>query len=180
MVFFLPESKRSPEVLHSLYIFLWGNDCFLICHSYHPQRSKANFQVRKSFFFFFLLDQWGVIGKVSLKIIVKIYLCDSCVHGSLNMYEMERCWNPSSPPEPKWDLGWAVLVKSHFVKEMCRVFLFQATYSLRLNTCLYIGKLGHVPLGFTKNKGRQKVNFVKGHGSATVGLWVLGLSWEFV
>lgn len=41
-------------------------------------------------------------------------------------------------------------------------------------------KTGSCSIRFCRNKGRQKVNFVKDHGIATVRLWVPGLSWEFV
>lgn len=156
MLFFPLECRRSsnPEVLHSMYIFLRGNDCFLICHSSLPQRSKVDFQVRH-FSFGSIRSHWKGGFENQSK---KIYVCDSCVNESLNMYEIERCLNPSSPPHPKWALGAALQVKSHFVKEMCRVFLFQATYSLRLNTRLYVEKLGHILLGFAKLKvGKRRL-----------------------
>ena len=75
----------------------------------------------------------------------------------MHVYNIEWCLNPPSPPEPKRVLGWAVQVVEMkpywihiFVKEMCRVFFFRATYSLSLNTSIYIEKLGHTLLDFTK------------------------------
>lgn len=184
MVFFLffsVECKRkssNPEVLHSLYTSLWGNDCFLICHSSHPHRSKADFQVRH-FSFGSIRSHWKGESQNYSKNMCMWLLCKWVLTYVWNGEMFESLFTTRTQVG-SW-LGCASEVI--FCQGDVQGVFISCSLFLEVKYMPVHRKIGSCSIRFCKNKGRKKADFVKGHGSATARLWVPGqhgLSWELV